>query len=199
MNKADREKHEGFVLAELALGGKLEMLSGRRGAAPKYLRTIEDVVIELPSTAIARALIDACKVVRKACEGGWFITPKTPFDAKLAGKRRTLYQIDIGAIGYRTSYNTRYDYSPNFYTDKIKSVIHIVTPFGVFGQCGVRGTHESAAVARMVLKAELIDHLKKAQQEHRKAINSANDKLVEARRMLERRIENAGSVEVSDE
>ena len=193
MRKADRLKYEGFVLAELARGGKLERYTGRMGSAPRFLRTIEDVVIELPSTSISRELINECKVVRKACQPGWFITPMTAFDAKLAGKRRTLYQIDMGA-----TYIGRWDNSGEARTDKIKPVTHIVTPFGVFGACGVKGTFETVAAARRELKRTLKECMGEAKKTHVQAIAQADDNLVEARKIFEPRIVAADSVEVTD-
>jgi hypothetical protein len=193
MKKADRQKYEGFVLAELARGGKLETYTGRQGSAPRYLRTVEDVMIELPSTSIGRELINECKVVRKACEGGWFITPMTPFDATLAGKRRFLYQISMGS-----TYQNRYsNVGTDDCSDSLKTVIHIVTPFGVFGQCGVSGTHPTVAAARKELKRKLKEHMKTAKSQHKQALAAADEDLTRARKNFEPRITAADSVEVS--
>lgn len=194
MKKADRQKYEGFVLAELARGGKLETYTGRQGSAPRYLRTIEDVMIELPSTSIGRELINECKVVRKACQAGWFITPMTPFDSKLAGKRRELYQIDMGS-----TYRNRYSSSTEDFSDKIKPVVHIVTPFGVFGQCGVSGTHATVAAARKELKRKLKQYMAEAKKQHRRALDSADEDLTAARKNFEPRIEASDFVEVSND
>lgn len=195
MKKADRQKHEGFVLAELARGGKLETYTGRQGSAPRYLRTIEDVMIELPSTSIGRELINECKVVRKACQGGWYLTPMTEFDAKLAGKRRVLYQINMGST-YRNRYSSVREEDC---TDSIKEVVHIVTPFGVFGMCGVSGTHATIAAARKELKRKLKEHMATAKKQHREALNSADEDLIAARKNFEPRIVAADSVEVKDD
>lgn len=194
MLKADRKKYEDFVLAELANGGKLEMYVGRGGAAPKYLRTVEDVLIELPSTTIARELINEMKVVRKACENGWFITPLTPFDAKKLGKRREVYRADLAPtyIGYGQNDER---------VDKIKVVIHVVTPFGTFGQCGIHGTHLTVEAARKALKRSLKEQLEQAKKDRRTSIDKAEDTWFDVQNMLDPRLCKVDAIEpeVEDE
>lgn len=198
MRKADRKKYEDFVLAELANGGKLEVYTGTRGAAPKYLRTIEDVLIELPSTTIARELINEMKVIRKACQDGWFITPLTPFDAKDLGKRREVYRVDLAST--YVSYGGR-SVLDEKRVDKIKTVIHIVTPFGTFGQCGIHGTHPTVEAARKSLKRRLKEQLKEAKKDRREAINKAEERWVDAQIELTPRIDQVDTIEpeVDDE
>lgn len=197
MKKADREKIEAFILAELADGGTLVEDYGRKGAAPRALKTKEGIMIELPSTAPARELINSMRVVKKPCEPGFHICPLTPFDAKAKGKRRTIYRVPKPPVEFHVPYyNRTQGDTARFEKDNIIVATRIVTPFGTFGACGGE-VFDNIDDARTYLVEKLEELVESTQLSTQKKIDEATaegEKLVAG---LEKRVKKAFKVKAT--
>lgn len=167
MKQEDRRKVQEFIKAELGQGGTLSTRGYRT------LITLDKVSVDMsPFRQAVNELVESGQVIKRACHDDYVLAPMTGFDSKNRGKRKFVYTYSRAGQRYVSKTGGYRAEAP-----QVTTLLHLVTPWGTFGNCTVGKTFATFDEA----KNELLNEIGEAQIENTDRWTKGDAKLCKER------------------